>query len=305
MSTLQESLIAPEGGKSPLPTAVLERLRLRVNHLKMLPAIAMQALNVANDAECGIEEFAAVIERDVTLAADILRMANSVMFAGGKQVMNLHRAVVRVGIRQCKNLIIASSFSSMMKKMSLEQEWIRECLWRHSFTTALLCLNLNRAIDAGFQGEEFVGGLVHDIGRALLATSCPEDFSRIDSMEFNEGPEILLEEQNAIESNHCDVGAWFAQHGSLPEPLIDVIRFHHNPERMPGDRRLVTLIAVCDHMANHLQRFDEVNGYDPGGNPGVELLEECGVSCAGRFFAEVARMIMESSRRDAAEMLHI
>ena len=303
MSALQE-LLAPLNSDAPrLPTAVHEQLRLRAKHLKMLPAIAAQAMDVAKDPDCGINEFAAVVERDVTLASDILRMANSILFAGEQTVMNLHQAVVRLGFRQCKSLIIASSFSSMMKQMTLDEEWIRETLWRHSFTTALLGLNLNRSLNVGFQGEEFVGGLIHDIGRMLLATCYPDQFSVIDPMSFDESQETLITEQNAIETNHCEVGVWFAQKNALPEPLIDVVRYHHHPEQSVNHQRFVALIAAGDHMANHLQRYDDANDYDPQSNPSVALLEKCGVPQAASRFAKIAATVMETSRRDAMEML--
>ncbi len=303
-STLQDEVASATAGEPCFPPAVGEQLRLRANHLKMLPAIAMQALDIAKDPDCVIGDFVSVIERDATLAADILRIANSVLFGGGRTVMNLHRAVVRVGLRQCKSLIIASSFSSMMKSMTLEEEWVRELLWQHSFTTALLSLHVNRSLNVGFQGEEFAAGLIHDIGRMLLATCFPDQFPSIDSMDFDEGPQTLLIEQNAIETNHCEVGVWFAQRNSLPEPLIDTVRFHHCPERSPRNRRLVALVATCDHMANHLQR-DDGGSYDPQGNPSLELLEKCGVPNATSCFVKIASTVMETAKRDAAEMLSV
>ena len=213
MSTLQDELVPETASDPQFPPAIGERLRLRSNHLKMLPGIAMQALDIAKDPECVIGDFVGVIERDMTLASDILRIANSIMFSGGRPVMNLHRAVVRVGMRQCKSLIIASSFSSMMKSISLDAEWVREILWRHGFTTALLSLHLNRSLNVGFQGEEFAAGLIHDVGRMLLATCLPEQFQTVDPLDFDEGAETLLNEQNVIGTNHCDVGFWFAADG--------------------------------------------------------------------------------------------
>jgi HD-like signal output (HDOD) protein len=206
-------------------------------------------------------------------------------------------------MRQCKSLIIASSFSSMMKTMSLEAEWVREILWRHGFTTALLSMHLNRSLNVGFQGEEFAAGLIHDIGRMLLATCFPEQFPSIDPLDFDEGPETLDNEHGVIETNHCEVGVWFTLKNALPEPLVDVVRYHHCPEKSPRNRRLVALIAASDHMANHLQRFDEALGYDPVTNPSLHLLERCGVSNATRCFAQIASIVMESAKHDAVEIM--
>ena len=301
MSTLIEQV---EAGTVALPAVVLERLRSRANNLKMLPAVATQALQIVEDPDCGINEFAAVVERDPSLAAGILRMANSVVFSSGRPVLNLHQAVVRLGFRQCKNLIVTASFSSMMKSMTLDEEWIRETLSQHSFTTALLCLNMNRTLNIGFQGEEFTGGLIHDIGRLLLATCYSDCFSELDKLEFDEEIGVLAAEQALVETNHCEIGAWFVTKNALPEQLKSVVRFHHNPELADTDsRRFVALVAVCDHMANHLQRYEESRGYDPASNPFLATLEASGTQSLARRFYEVANTMMEDARKHSIEML--
>ena len=301
MSTLIEQV---EAGTVALPAVVLERLRSRANNLKMLPAVATQALQIVEDPDCGINEFAAVVERDPSLAAGILRMANSVVFSSGRPVLNLHQAVVRLGFRQCKNLIVTASFSSMMKSMTLDEEWIRETLSQHSFTTALLCLNMNRTLNIGFQGEEFTGGLIHDIGRLLLATCYSDCFSEFDNLEFDEETGVLAAEQAFVETNHCEIGAWFVTKNALPEQLKSVVRFHHNPELADtNSRRFVALVAVCDHMANHLQRYEESRGYDPASNPFLATLEASGAPSLARRFHEVANTMMEDARKHSIEML--
>lgn len=286
-----------------LPEVVMERLRLRANHLKMLPAVAAQALEIVKDPDCSIHEFSAVVERDAALAADILRLANSIQFSGSRTVLNLHQAVVRLGLRQSKNLIMAASFSSMMKRLTLSEERIREWLWRHGFITALLAMNLNQSLDIGFQGEEFAGGLIHDIGRMLLVLCFPEDFGTIDPMTPEEGPDTLNVESRLIGTNHCEVGAWFIQKNALPQLLYDTVRFHHTPERSEHHRKFVALISTCDHMANYLQFAGSPRGYEPQRNSAVGVLEACGITGATRRFQEIATEVMETADRNAAEML--
>ncbi|MBS0207183.1 MAG: HDOD domain-containing protein [Planctomycetes bacterium] len=287
-----------------IPEAVLDRLRLRANHLKMLPAVAAQALEIVKDPDCSINEFSAVVERDATLATEILRLANSVLFSGSRTVVNLHQAVIRLGLRQCKNLILSASFSSMMKKMTLAEESIRHALWRHSFLTALLAMEVNQSLDAGFHGEEFTGGLIHDIGRMLICVCFPEEFLTIDPMTFDGEHEALQRETNHLGTTHCEVGAWFVQKNALPDMLSDAVRFHHKPQQSEGHRRFVALIATCDHMANHLQWDVPATEYDLRQNPGILLLEDCGVVRAGSRLQEIAPKIMPVANHNAAEMLN-
>ena len=286
-----------------IPDDVRQRLHSKVQDLNMLPAVAAQAVEIAKDPNCAIGEFASVVERDTKLAADILAMANSVMHAPTSPIVSLHQAIVRLGFRQCRNLIFSSSMASLMQGMSMEEERIREILCRHSFVTAMTELHLNRALNVGFQGEEFTAGLMHDIGRTLLAVCFPDQFAEIDPLDFEESPEILDHERAQIGTDHCELGVWFALFNHLPAALIDTARYHHSPERSHEHVRLVALTAACDHLANHLQHYGSPENYDPSENVAVETLEAHGVHHAVSRFEEIHVAIMESAARDATEMM--
>lgn len=287
-----------------LPAAVIERLRSHSLRQRMLPAIAAQALEIAKDPDCDIQDFTTVVERDVSLAVNILRLANSVLVSTGRPVMNLRQAVVRLGFLQCRHLIITSSFISTIKTMKLDEEWIRELLMRHSFTTALLASNVNRTLDLGFHGAEFTGGLMHDVGRVLLAVAFADGFESIDSMEFQEDTATLRAEEAIILTNHCEVGTWFVMENGLPDQLSAAVRYHHEPLRAAAPHRsYVTLIAACDQMANHLQRHDQAEGYDPGQCPTFQLLEEYVTPQAFRRLNESALSLMDMAHLEAKQML--
>ena len=288
----------------PVTQDIESLIRKRIADIDMLPTIATQALDIAKDPDCPIGKFAQVVERDVKLAAEILSLANSSMFSPGTPISSLNQAIVRLGLRQSKNLIVTSSLKAMMKQISLKEEWIREVLWRHSFTTAMICLHVNRSLNVGFQGEEFTAGLVHDFGRTLFAVSLPEQFCEIDPFEFDESAETLTHERNVIGTDHGEVGAWFAVANQLPESLQDVIRYHHTPELATRNLRLVALTATADHMANHLQRCDGAEDYDLTQNPAIALLEKAGVRHATDRLQEVCQQILEASAADAAQVMN-
>lgn len=286
-----------------VPPALADNLLCRAGDLRMLPAIAMQALDVANDPDCTIAEFTAVVEHDVKLASDLLRVANSSLyFRGGRRVGNLHQAVVRLGFAQCKNLIISSSVASLIKRMTLEEEWIHDVLWRHSFLTAVLAVNLNRALGLGFQGEEFTAGLIHDLGRILLAVVTPGMFSQLDPLDFDESPTLLDRERSLIGTTHADFGAWYAEHNRLPPELVEAVRYHHTPHLAGKHVRLAAVVAVADHMANHHQRTGEALGYDATANEHLIHLEQPGSRRMTDRFQAIAPVVLDESGRDMEEI---
>ncbi len=288
-----------------LPPELERNLRKRAGQLRMLPAVATEALQIAKDPDCSLSEFAAVVERDLKLASDILKIANSALYSPTVPITSLHRAVVRVGFRECQNLIMAASMASLMNRMSLEHEWIRGVLWRHSFNTALVAIHLNRTFHFGFGGDEFTAGLMHDFGRMLFAVAVPDQFAEIDPLEFEEPEAILDNETAVIGTDHCRLGAWFARENQLPEALIDVILHHHQPNEARRARRLTALIRVADDMANHLQRHEESAGYQPEDNPALPVLKEFGEPGFATHFCEVAPALMQEAQKDAESLMQL
>lgn len=160
-----------------------------------------------------------------------------------------------------------------MKKMTLREEWIqREVLWQHSVLTAMINVRLNQYLRAGFCGEEL--RLIHDLGRTLLAVAIPDRFSFIDPLDFIEPEDLLQHEQGLLETDHCDIGAWYASEQGLPASLIEVIRYHHQPKHTKHDASLVALTAFADHIANHYQRTGESHSYDATTNPASKVITE-------------------------------
>lgn len=277
----------------------------RTDELAMIPSVAVEALEIAKNPDCSISKFASVVERDIKLASDILGMANSVMYAAPKAIVSLHQAVLRIGFRQCKNLILSRSISSLMKRLSQRHQSLREELWQHSFSTALLAMNLNRSLNLGFHGEEFTAGLIHDIGRTLLVVAEPELFSQRGWYTFDEDAELLHREREAIGTDHCALGAWFVKRSNLPDALVDVIRYHHLPSQATDNQMLVAVTAAADHMANHLQRCNGSDGYAPNENDGIVQLSKLDNKRITTWFAETAHLLLEVTFKDAAEMKSI
>ena len=264
--------LAPEILEFCPPLEFQSLLRERVGENSILPAAAARALEMVEHPDCSISDFSGIVERDVTLATDVLRLANSPAYGLARSVETLHQAVVVLGLHQCRNLILATCITSLMKKMELQEERIRNALWRHSFSTALLATHVNQSLNLGFQGEEFTAGLLHDIGRTLLALIMPERFSDVDCLDFVEPPGLLKHEDDIIGTNHSDLGAWFAAINGLPPTLVEVVRWHHSPELATDNRVLVSTVAAADHMANHLGRCSEGEGYAPDENEGIRVL---------------------------------
>jgi HD-like signal output (HDOD) protein len=279
---------------------VLESLKATVgniNRLPTLPEAATRAMAVAKDPNSSLGTLSAVIERDPALAASILKLANSALYRRGHAIGSLHQAVVRLGVRECQNLILAVGMRSLFRSLPRPRQARYEALWRHAFLTGCVCRGLNQALGLGLQGEEFAAGLTHDIGRVLIALGAPEHSEAADPMDFAEGPEVLLREQAVLGTDHCYFGSWFANLNNLPAPLVSAVEFHHTPEWAEEHKPLVALVAVADHVANYAQREQRAEGYDAAANPAWPVLQP--FVAADRRLEELAEGVLVEARKEA------
>jgi HD-like signal output (HDOD) protein len=284
----------PPAAPSPQgATAVkLDQLLGDLRKLPLLPATAQQAMALANERNASLQELGNLLERDVTLASSILKLANSPIFSWGKSVDSLDKAVIRLGLRECQNLIVAISMRNLFHQTDPVTKGLCAVLWHHCFLTACLCRRLNRELRCDFHGEEFSAGLLHDLGRVLLAVSVPKHFQAADPMDFVENAETLVREQQLLDTDHCHLGTLYAAQNGLPPAAVTAIGFHHRVHEGPDHHELLGLVATADHMANYLQRREPPNDYDVNLNHGFVFMSRGWPSEKKDSFARFVPVLM-------------
>jgi HD-like signal output (HDOD) protein len=286
------------GMSSDLARAVQQKF----GTLPMVPGTAAKALQVAQNPECTVAEFANLIETDVKLASEILAHANSVRFACNTPAKNLPAAIVRLGFEQCRHLILTCSAVALMRKLSSGQTWIAETLSRHSFVTALSATYINRGLGFGFHGEEFTAGLIHDLGRLILASCLPEEYTQVDPLDWIESADILQREQQAFHTDHTVVGSWYLLKNNLPNELIEVVRLHHSPQEAKICPPLVALIAVADDMANYMHQRQSSAGYSLRERPVCGVFQQVFSEAVAAQLEPLAHELLDAAWHDSNQV---
>lgn len=248
----------------------------KIAHLPSLPDTSTRAMALANDPGASLADFSNLIKRDGAIATATLKLANSPLYRVGKPVEELHQAVLRLGLRTCSDLVTTIGMRGLFrnaKKATLER---CELLWRHSFFTASLATQLNLRLKLGCQGEEFTAGLLHDLGRFLIALVVPEGADAADPLDFDEDENRTAQEEKILGTNHCTLGFRYCQLNSLPASVALCNQMHHEPGKAAAQRReghrLVALISAADHIANYVHRSHRISDYHVRLNDGLMLL---------------------------------
>jgi putative nucleotidyltransferase with HDIG domain len=204
-----------------------------------------------------------LIRRDPVIASAVLRRANNWVLYGTKRVIdNIQQAVLRVGLQECGKMLCMMGMRAMADGHSKAVQARCDVVHRHSLFVAQLASEINRTSGFGFSGVEFTAGLLHDIGRVIIFVKSPLETTE-DAPTSVMGEDILSLERTRFGIDHCALGFQFAQKNNLPEQIRRAILNHHRPEEEHFEFKLVSLIAIANVIANHVQRQHNITDYKP------------------------------------------
>jgi putative nucleotidyltransferase with HDIG domain len=235
-------------------TAALDphQLRLRVRDLAAMPQIVHDVMAAIGDEDIGVDEVAARISRDPALVARSLRVANSPFYGVAGKVGSVRDALRVVGFRRLGAVLAAAAVAGRFERPACTG-FDFGSFWSHSFATAICSQALAAACRLD-EGRAFTAGLIHDIGRLVLATYFPRELEAAIAQAHARDLALVEAEQELLGLGHGDVGAWVAEHWRFAPPIVEAIRCHHAPPpRTPGSApSLPDLIHAADAIVHAL-----------------------------------------------------
>jgi len=220
-----------------------------IDHLKPMPANVTRILHEIDDSDTQISWIASLIGRDQVLAAMVLQMANSVSLGYATACFSLPVAVMRIGLRRLKSvMLVSTSYQSMNGPLHGYRLGAGE-LWLHAQKTASACEALARLLHFKQVEEAYISGLLHDIGKLILDQVMQVDYSLIASLIARYKMPLWEIEKKLIGIDHAQAGSLMAEHWNLPPSLAEAIHFHHYPEMAPINSYLAAMVNLANLAA--------------------------------------------------------
>ncbi len=211
-------------------TVDLESLIQQAQDLAPLPASAARLASLVSQPDVPLKAVVDVVALDPALTARLLRVSNSA--AGGVRmpVKSARDAVVRLGNATVLALAVAGAVRRQLALKVPEFGLSEDQLWRHSVGTALAVERIAAARGVQPPPEAFTAGLLHDLGKLVIARFVPkEDLGRI-AHEHEAGRSYFEAERAVLATDHAELGARLATKWGLPESIAHAIRYHHTPD---------------------------------------------------------------------------
>jgi putative nucleotidyltransferase with HDIG domain len=229
-----------------------------VASLPPAPMLVTKLLALFREPDRDLDQVIQLISYDPSLTAQIFRTANSAAFAGENPPGDIFEAVARIGIYQVYCLVV-SLFGAKIRSLEGVTKGVDvEELWRHSVAVAVSASTV--AEEAGqINAVAFTAGLLHDIGKQVLASAEREGYAALIQRAKNEGVLLSALERSAFGIDHAELGGELMHRWNLPPDIAAAVACHHEPKPAAPYEQLTAAVQVGDMIAHQLFAEDLAN----------------------------------------------
>ncbi|TXT41202.1 MAG: hypothetical protein FD135_533 [Comamonadaceae bacterium] len=201
-----------------------ERYLHNPDALPVMPELAMRLMRTLERENTTLDEVAALIAQDPSLAVKVLRVANSAAVGAQREISSLRDAANLIGMRRLRELSLAACVANIFPK---DGKFDRARFWRHGVATAGHAKVLAGLCDIN-PDTAYIAGLVMRIGRVLMLQVEPEIVSRCD--DLNDSPDTLIgHEMEWLGCSHLEVSAALAKRWNFPKEIVDALVAARDP----------------------------------------------------------------------------
>jgi HD-like signal output (HDOD) protein len=214
-------------------------------HLPAMPRTYQALMQVAESRTTSLADISEIIARDPPLAAKLLQVVNSALFGAPRPVASLTQAVQLIGMDALLGLTLSAHLFASMEAQRFPS-FSLDAFQQYSVRVARLARQV--VPPSASSAEAFTAGLVHDVGRLVIALRHPKQCEAIAKAVAKEGVSAQELERAAFGVSHAEIGARLLLDWGIPFSLVHAVALHDRPAQ--DTSMSPTLLAV--HAAQAL-----------------------------------------------------
>lgn len=239
---------APLPAVKKLSTQELYKQLDKTRELPTLPAVAVQVNQMLQDIETPAQKLAKVIELDQAIAPKLLRLVNSAFFGFSSKVSTISHAVMLLGFNTVRNALLSISVIDILGARNKLPGFDMRQFWRHAVGVAVSASYLDKQTGGCHRESAFTTGLVHDIGKIVMAQFFADQMARVLQDEGERQINFWEAEKRYFAMGHAAMGAYLARRWNLPDALTQAVKRHHSVNH--ADDGLALIVHTADALVH-------------------------------------------------------
>ncbi len=235
-----------------------------ISGLKTIPSAPAIYIDMRKELESDfpdLDALAEIIRKDPALSAKILQLVNTAFFGIPQRVEDMYQAVMLLGSEVLKSLVLVLGLASKYED-DLAPHFSTTQFSQHAIQVADCSLKIARKlpIDPREADGAFTAGLLHDLGRLILAGYNPAFYAEIVSQSDDNSLLLCDLEEREFGVTHAQVGAYLLNLWGLPTGIVEAVAFHHPVERVnltEHDPDITTAVFLAESLIHNYKSVDE------------------------------------------------
>jgi putative nucleotidyltransferase with HDIG domain len=223
----------------------------KISGIPTLPSVALQVNELLSDPKAPVQKLGEIIIKDQAMTSNILRLVNSAFYGFQSKIESIQRAIMVLGVETVRNSVLAVSVIQSFPKGSNLEWFDMPTLWRHSIAVAVTCRHLSKRVPLEQPDNCFLGGLVHDLGKVIIAQHLAKEYAEALDL-IKTGVTFHDAEVRTALPGHDAIGGALAQKWRFPPRIIEAIKYHHEPNKNQQQDGLSLMVHGADTIENAL-----------------------------------------------------
>ena len=221
------------------------------------PQTVLELTKLINTEDVDLKKIISKVEKDPSLTAKVLKIANSPMFGLRKKVDSISQAINLIGFSIFQKAVLSAAIRDIY---IYKPSPICDSFWNHSEIAACCCEIIAKKIQPKLTQKAYLIGLFHDCMIPVMHNKY-SDYDDLIRRSLHYKNSILAEEEKRYSTNHSVMGYLMAKSWQLPDSVCISILRHHDEEPLYSDNaesRILNAILLVSEFI--------IQDYDSSGN---------------------------------------
>jgi len=233
----------------------LANIVTEIDSLPVIPKVFRDIETELDKDEPSIDKIAGLVAQDVGIVAKILKLVNSPFFGLPTNIDSVHKTVTMLGLDTMKALILSTHLFTMYNEDTVPN-FSLTLLWDHCFRVS----NIARLIakcegyDLEIQTQCRMAGLLHDVGKLILASQFPDQYNQVLTTTKQRGGPICGVEKELFGTTHAEIGAYLMGLWGVSGNVVHAIGYHHDYQA--ADMSVAMILSVADVIDHNFVVFN-------------------------------------------------